>query len=235
MTSSLLRRRLCIMTILAASLLFLPLTGTVNNTASASAGIPSYRGDPEYDRWTYKIYLDSYISCVNVIQDYIDFFGEPPPNDLDCGTLPEPPPPLQPLDCNELQSCPPPSCDPNFASCPQQPLPFRPSTRPLTPEEACQQFGCINPVPPGTPTPAEQREEIRKFFEDWDSQRRNPLWGPATEACRLGGLSDPERCGRITNPQWDALDGAFGPPIEGSFGNPQTPSLKPPMIPFPFH
>lgn len=211
MTPSLLRRRLCITIMLAGSLLFLSLTAITSNNSNNALAQSQPNSDFESANRADEANLEDYIEC---LQAQAGPFHEP----LDCGPAPGP---LQPLDCNELQSCPPPPCDPNVASCPQQPSSPPPSIQPLSPEEACQRFGCINPVPPGTPTPAEQREKIRRFFEDLDSLRRNLLWGPATEGCRLGGVSDPERCGRITNPVWDA--------IEGLHDVPQPPRLKPPQ------
>jgi hypothetical protein len=62
------------MIILATALLFLPLTGTVNNTASASRSIVSYTGDPELDRMFYESQVKAYISCVDAYVDYNNFF-----------------------------------------------------------------------------------------------------------------------------------------------------------------
>jgi len=219
------RRRLCITIVFATALLFLPLTTTTtitpnNNALAQSQPDPAERQRRANEglRHAYELQVRAYERCVWSVNLANSLPRSTGVSMSACGQPPQPPQPIEPLDCNELQSCAPQPCDPNFASCPRQP--------PLTPEEACQRFGCINPVPPGTPTPAELRDRIRRYLEDGDSIRRNPLWGPTTELCRWGGVSDPERCGRLSNPAWDMIEGLHDPP--------KGPRLQPPPIPFPF-
>jgi hypothetical protein len=159
MASSLLRRRLCIMTILAASLLFLPLTFTANNNNSASAQTPHCNIVEIYDvAWCiYERQVENQPWCIKVWtehNEYLASFTPPlPPIDVSkrC-VLPDPPPPLQPLDCNDLQTCPPPPCDPTRASCPEQSLPIEK----LCPPSSVQSLSLQSSSPPSSQRGDEQ-------------------------------------------------------------------------------
>jgi hypothetical protein len=100
MTSSLLSRRLCIMITLAASLLFLPLTFSANNTNNASA--QSNSPSDVYDA------SDYYQDAIKAWQQCRERELPNMTPEEDCGPQPLPGSAQlsQPLDCNELQSCP---------------------------------------------------------------------------------------------------------------------------------
>jgi hypothetical protein len=153
MTSSLLRRRLCIMTILAASLLFLPLTLSANNNNnnSASAQTPHCNIVEIYDvGWClYEREVENIPHCIEVTTEYNKLLASyninPPLTPLDVSeecALPDPPPPLQPLDCNELGTCP-----------TQQSQPIEPLCPPSLLQSSSPSPSSPSPPPPPSPSP----------------------------------------------------------------------------------
>jgi hypothetical protein len=110
-------------------------------------------------------------------------------------------------------TCPIANCDPTRASCPQQSPPLPPPTPPLSPEETCERFGCIEPLPEGVLTPAQEREQARRFIEGLDNRRYNLSFSPAAEICRSFGVDNTEGCGGLTVPAWNLFKG-YGRTIE---------------------